>query len=232
MSMATMVNEKPILFRGEMVRAILDGRKTQTRRIVKPQPKPGESVWPCGWTGTGWAFGEDPACVEPSGCFCRSLRCPYGPPGDRLWVRETWRCNHVAGMRIEYKAGGACLEFEDWPKDAIPPYACPTSPSQVRRTERQLNGEKIPDAWRPSIHMPRWACRLVLEITDVRVERLNDISATDAEAEGVKWNRGPLRCGHTNPISAFRGLWESINGAGSWAANPWVWVVSFRRIEL
>lgn len=189
------VREKPIHFSTPMVKAILAGTKSQTRRIVKPQP--------------------------PDGGVLEGLaNFPYGEVGDRLWVRETWRCNHVAGMRIEYRAGGACMEFEDWPKGVIPPYAMPTTPSQVRRTERQLDGERIPDAWRPSIHMPRWASRITLEIVGVKVERLASISGEDAVAEGFD-GRGDF-------LAASYGIDE---GDIPYGDDPFVWAIEFRRIE-
>lgn len=214
MEVTTKVKERPILFRGEMVRAILDGRKTQTRRLVKPQPALGESVGPCGWSRTGWAYCEDPATHEPAGCFCRPVRFPYGDDtGDHLWVRETWAVSghYKDGPRYEYRA---------FPADG----------EHFRSVGR----------WKPSIHMPRSACRLILEIIDVRVERLSDISHEDAIAEGCRgynWvASSPYFSGpHTDdgelPQEEFQTLWESINGVGSWAANPWVWVVSFRRVE-
>lgn len=163
------MKERPILFSGPMVRAILDGRKTQTRRVVKPRQGMLDD-----WTG---------------------LPCPYGKPGDRLWVRETCYFEQPHGEVI-YRA----------------------DPGSEKALDPEFTGLR----WRPSIHMPRWASRITLEIVNVRVERLQDIRVDDARAEGVtaKW-----------PVHGFRNLWQSINGFGSWDANPWVWVVEFRNME-
>jgi hypothetical protein len=217
------VKERPILFSAPMVRAILDEQKTQTRRIVKPQPL-GE-LWPGGkcydYYPTIVVKGEEVPgdMVFGFGNEDMGWVCPYGKPGDRLWVRETFYVDHIdyIGKRlpkakpaeiddmIYYRADGECCE-------QIPECSC----WEVGKPE-----------WRPSIHMNRWASRITLEVTGVRVERLQEISEGDAIAEGVEWNAGPLRCGHTNPISAYRGLWNQINGGGSWDANPWVWVIDF-----
>lgn len=175
------MKERPILFNGEMVRAILEGRKTQTRRVVKD----------C------YLMGGPPEDYLLS-------RCPFGQPGDRLWVRETFFSFRHARVfstasHIVYRADYSGQQAED---DAT-----------------ECHG------WKPSIHMPRWASRISLEITDVRVERLDDISNADCFAEGLpsdttKGNR-----------TWFSDLWEEINGKGSWAANPWVWVIEFRKLE-
>lgn len=175
------MKERPILFKDEMIRAILNGSKTQTRRIIKPQPLPGE----IGTLGRGVPFirGEK-----------NSILCPYGQPGDRLWVRET---HAIEGSIVRYHA-----------TDNV---------NELRRK-------------RPSIHMPRWASRLTLEITRVRVERLQACNEVDAIAEGAPW----AACGSPQEGSrkaGFAALWESINGPGSWDANPWVWVVEFKRVQ-
>jgi len=198
------MRERPILFSSPMVRAILYGRKTQTRRVCKGQRE----------LSNVRDFQID--------------RCPYGQPGDRLWVRETWAAVHFS---IDPETGIA----DDWHgSHDIPPgdgggywsklYAADNHP-----TDKEERGF----SWRPSIHMPRWASRITLEVTGVRVERLCDISESDASAEGVDFGNT------TDPLTgeidrdaceAFEALWESINGAGSWDANPWVWVVEFRRL--
>ena len=182
------VKERPILFSGPMVRAILGGRKTQTRRIVKLKCHDGFEVGP-NYEGEHWPVrGGD------------RMPCPYGKPGDRLWVRETWLCatGEPGPTLCHYQADGDRPEF---------------------------NG-----LWKPSIHMFRWASRITLEITGVRVERLQDITEADAMAEGVECCSGWI--GHAGePRRIFCDLWKSINGAESWAANPWVWVVEFRRCE-
>ncbi|HHK5369863.1 TPA: hypothetical protein ACQT21_001347 [Pseudomonas aeruginosa] len=224
------MKERPILFTGPMVRAILEGRKTVTRRVVKPQPDfLGSMVDP-----------NTPFKTLDAGLHAR-ITCPYGEPGDRLWVRETW---HVGkphdktapadilapllaegrGITVLYTAGG-------W--QSVGPAG--------REEPIYPDDQPLPD-WagkgRPSIHMPRWACRILLEITAVRVERLQDISEEQALAEGVRGEP----CDHTRQAcadigcwgdtakGAFGFLWESLNGEGSWAENPWVWVVEFKRV--
>ena len=213
------VRERPILFSGPMVSALLDGRKTQTRRVVKP-PR-------------GYEMPSDPLDEGDIGDLVQA--CRYGRAGDRLWVRETWahvpatayRCSDgVQQTNDPTSAGMAAVYAAGWERSA-------------------------PGRWKPSIHMPRWACRLVLEIADVRVQRLHDISEDDAIAEGI--HRIEIGSGYppmfsadprtwadaveqhpdvqATPVAAFRELWESINGLASWAANPWVWAVTFRREE-
>lgn len=181
------MKERPILFSAPMVRAILEGRKTQTRRVVKP-PK---------WSDADEIFfiGNDSIAVPDDDHADYFIACPYGQPGDRLWVRETFAdeaggTRRFLGEHIFYRA-------DDW--------------------------QPLVDRWTPSIHMPRWASRITLEVTAVSVERLQDISESDCCAEG---------CG--SPITRdlkkpqFMALWESINGPDSWDANPWVWVVEFK----
>lgn len=194
------MKERPILFNADMVRAILDGRKTQTRRVVKADF---DIIGECD-DGSLWPWRED---CENGGDIW--YPCPYGQPGDRLWVRETWAMS--GHQRVEYRAA-------------------PADGSDFRCVDR----------WRPSIHMPRWASRITLEITAVRVERLQDISEEDAKAEGV-WKYGDEDCwkiytkttsfGTSCPRRSFESLWQSINGPDSWNANPWVWVIEFKRVE-
>ncbi len=181
--------ERPILFSGPMVRAILEGRKTQTRRVAKTSPSSSSSTGHFVHLSHGRSIETDERALP---------FCPYGQPGDRLWVRETWAKAGEVGDDIEYRAD---------------------------------NPDPLGAKWRPSIHMPRWASRITLEITGVRVERLTSISSEDARAEGIEWNEGPFRCGHTNHVSAFKSVWESINGKGSWSADPWVWVIDFKPQE-
>lgn len=196
------MKERPILFTPENVRAILDGRKTQTRRIVKYIPAMGE---PDEWCHR--AAAEDRALREIMGDYRRF--CPYGSVGGRLWVRETTKLCSVSDapwVSVHYPADDNVIQY-DGRKDYKPL-------SHFRKT--------------PSIHMPRWACRLVLELTEVRVERLQACSELDAIAEGVK------PCGHTSfhvdeHTCSYKDLWASINGADSWDLNPWVWVITFRR---
>ena len=205
--------ERPILFSAPMVRAILAGTKTQTRRVVKPQPRR---------VDCGVPFGDAPAWAraEPGSMV---MRCPYGQPGDRLWARETWARDDEDGVLMYRADVGRDMNANAWEQgrlEGAPRYR-----------------------WRPSIHMPRWASRITLEITGVRVERLQDISEGDAIAEGVNRFHGMLkdedaaafnRIGPVEfngfPIIRYGVLWESINGPASWDANPWVWVVEFNRV--
>jgi len=202
------MKERPILFNGAMVRALLDGTKTQTRRVVKPQPSASSDSAILG-PDSVWRFSH-PTLRGPVSHATDDVRCPYGQPGDRLWVRETWThpLHHSHPIAL-YRATdeSAALAHLDF------------------------------DRWIPSIHMPRWASRITLEVTDVRVERLNDCSEMDAMAEGMPFNASavgtPTPGARPGPsaIAAYRGLWESINGAGSWELNPWVWVLGFKRLK-
>ncbi|MDX9719019.1 MAG: hypothetical protein RBT67_16760 [Thauera sp.] len=230
------MKERPILFSAPMVRAILEGRKTQTRRIVKPQPyidDQGNSCW------NGRNFGQDfsgphiQAIASPiPSSKTKRVHCPFGKPGDRLWVREAWaETDREDGTPvIAYRAGGNIAIGRDHPKGND--YLIDT-----------IAWDDMPhvETWRPSIHMPRWASRILLEITAIRVERLQYISdsgpANDCTAEGVfhcgmpvpdyeQWQGDGFR---SSEKWMFRKLWESINGPGSWDANPWVWVVEFKR---
>ena len=199
----------PILFSAPMVRALLTGSKTQTRRIVKPQS----------------------AVLTPQMCANMGVKplpekskpvieCPYGNPGDQLWVKETSRLNIGSEESvIQYRADMAIAEITDgWFSD-----------DPVLR--RWIWGQSIkPEGWRPSIHMPRRASRITLEITSARVERLHEISEQDAMAEGVNWKEFAGLASKT-ARKLYRELWESINGAGSWDANPWVWVVDFLAVQ-
>lgn len=214
------MKERPILFSAPMVRAILDGAKTQTRRAAKlPHHNP-LGQWEPTTIGDDGVRDARGAPVKKQGAIWHtrtgdSLLCPYGQPGDRLWVRETclgwWNTadgsfSHAAA----YKADGYELE----------------------------PGER----WIPSIHMPRKASRILLEVTGVRIERLQEISEVDAWAEGIEACDGMLddlkiieaanRMGFCieDARATYAALWDNINGAGSWEANPWVWVVEFRRI--
>lgn len=194
------MKERPILFSAPMVRAILDGSKSQTRRIIKIQPDiehDGEPYWFVGGY-RAWRYRGVTDILRKGG---DEISCPYGQPGDRLWVRETFHT--VDGHRAFYRA-----DYNHNPK-----------------------GDKEHGiVWTPSIHMPRWASRITLEVTGVRVERLQDISEAGAMAEGSQWSA----CGAPQDGSYKAGyaqLWESINGAGSWPANPWVWVIEFKVME-
>jgi len=210
------MKERPILFSAPMVRAILEGRKTATRRVVKPQPASGAHWQPIVLSGYGgWVDGHG-----------SPLRCPYGQPGDRLWVRETWQ---YFGFSDE---GEPCICYladhgREWPHVPQPEadkvdciWADLSDPGNF-----SISGRACDNRWRPSIHMPHWANRITLEITGVRLERLQDISADDAWSEGIPHSPD------VNPIHEFEGLWTSINGDRSWNANPWVWVVEFKRVS-
>ncbi|HIH5426227.1 TPA: hypothetical protein ACYSGY_004855 [Klebsiella pneumoniae] len=194
------MKERGMIFNGEMVRALLDGRKTQTRRIIKD----------C-------TVGRDPISKfikigkKFIGCYPEDVPelirecCPYGVPGDRIWVRETWAEAGASAPDLKlYRA--------NYPEHVPSIYENVPPAEEIR--------------WTPSIHMPRTASRILLEITGVRVERLRSMSQDDARAEGVIAASGHMEAG-----LAFRELWDSIYGEESWKANPWVWVIEFKRVE-
>lgn len=230
------IKERPILFSAPMVRAILDGRKTVTRRAIKVQPHIDASGNFCVGSSN---YGQDGYGKPVTKHFVNSC-CPYGKPGDRLWVRETFA--------LLGNEDGCCIDWQDNlvkgdERGAARIYRASCPPGDYGLNQIPAKAEWKPDteameydgAWRPSIHMPRWASRILLEITDVRVERLQDITYEQAAAEGV--HRGPLRewCAsdeggacHKYPVPAFRDLWQSVGG--NWDANPWVWVVEFKRV--
>ena len=202
------MRERPILFAGPMVRAILNGEKTVTRRVMKPFQVPtldDDGRWySVAQRDPKWGFAVDGDTErECANALAASLCCPHGAPGDRLWVRETYG---DAGCRLTYRAdlddGAHCM---------------------VKK-------------WIPSIHMPRSASRILLKITAVRIERLQDISDEQALAGGVGVTKHAVGVKLTSPHdesvprAMFRELWQSINGTESWTANPWVWVVEFKRI--
>ncbi|HBW7320635.1 TPA: hypothetical protein MFD04_004752 [Klebsiella pneumoniae] len=226
------MKERGMIFNGEMVRAILDGRKTQTRRPVKFPVH--DKNFGCELSGNELA-GELSA-----GNYLNSA---FGKPGDRVWVRETW--------------GVVSHELDE--DGRIQPWT-PTRPATAIHEMPFGNGyysghaiyaadgdftwgdddgyEDGRSCWKPSIHMPRWASRILLEITDVRVERLNAISQEDAQAEGMEltgWRptySDPDSGGEVmTPYDNFAELWSSIYGDESWKANPWVWVIEFKRVE-
>lgn len=206
------MNEKQILFSGEMVRAILDGRKTQTRRVIKPQTEHGITM--CHWSDSGWAIADAPNEFGNQACTCKRVSAPYGNAGDLLWVRETWQYAESSGYDSPSDNRQETWQA-DWP-----------SPIWYRATDA---GE-VDCKWRPSIFMPRWASRLTLRVTAVRVERVQEISEADAKAEGVTaWC--DTKDGKVYQPE-FRMLWDSINAKRgySWDSNPWVWVVEFERV--
>ncbi|HDO7157188.1 hypothetical protein [Klebsiella pneumoniae] len=225
------MKERGMIFNGEMVRALLSGRKTQTRREVKLNLDIACLATTYDWATSLAANHYQGLTEEQIQQKAESLRgvihpvilangqmvsiiCPHGKPGDRIWVRETWARYNIDqnSHDIAYRA----TTPEDWPEEGC---------------------------WRPSIHMPRWASRILLEITDVRVERLNAISEEDAEAEGIDMealydSQDCYDCiadhnmtGRPTVTGAFKYLWESIYGEEGWKSNPWVWVIEFKRVE-
>lgn len=244
------MTERGMIFNGEMVRAILDGRKTQTRRIMKVQPESNQlglllitdSTKHSDIGKYHWA--ESYA----TGNHVRSklFSCPFGAVGERIWVRETWATlGNEDGCYVDWE-DNLCKGDE---RSAARIYraSCEQRPGDYGLWSIPDNAywkphtkeHKFEGAWRPSIHMPRWASRILLEITDVRVERLNAISEEDARAEGII-DGGCLNCGEPEPCGcanpepdatdAFAYLWQSIYGQENWNANPWVWVISFKRV--
>lgn len=208
------MKERPILFSAPMVRAILDGRKTQTRRIVK-NPE---------WTGC--LTGDCPHERQAECDVALVALSPYGAPGDRLWVRETCIGEELEDGTdgVRYLADGHFQPIDNTPRASIDWLKLHT----YRGHKGGRLGSKV-----VAIHMPRWASRITLEITAVRLERLNDCSEADAEAEGVQACARRvvgLPGGCDSFLCGYRQLWSEINGKGSWEANPWVWVVAFRHI--
>nr|WP_278810158.1 hypothetical protein [Obesumbacterium proteus] len=184
--------ERGMIFNSEMVRAILSGQKTQTRRVMKPQPVL-EDAFVGGITKPTWIY---KGTATPSGWIMHNM-CPFGAVGDLIWVRETFG---DCGVRLVYRAdsddGALCM---------------------VKR-------------WTPANHMPRSASRILLEITNVRVERLNDISNEDAKAEGYPAELA-ADGGYYDPFLWLRNLWDGIYPEQSFKHNPWVWVIEFKRVQ-
>jgi hypothetical protein len=249
------VKERPILFSAPMVRALLDGSKTQTRRVVKLPHENALGQWESTTIGGelgGRTVAGDEIPVQGAIWHTRTGDClvsPYGQPGDRLWIRES-------GVRSLLAGGGDLrgLFRHDVPETPE------TGRYWVESTRAHGASYNVAGCSRaaalcsasakvtPSIHMPRWASRILLEIVSVRVERLNHCSATDARAEGLisyehfwrdseyplpdiafePFEGSPVR--YSDPVAAYAALWESINGDGSWATNPFVWVISFKRV--
>lgn len=196
--------DKPISFKPEMVQAILSGRKTQTRRVIKqgyfPDGQKAAAIYPArelGWIA--WAPFDSPGLAEfTKKAYKHGFPCPYGQPGDRLWVRETWMYwGSLKEPPILYRADG------DW----------------------------AGGAWRPSIHMPRKYSRLTLEVVEVRVQRVQEITEDDAVAEGMEVV--PIGTATWSNRQSFSIYWDQINGKRgfTWASNPWVWVVEFKVVE-
>ncbi|EGG5217153.1 hypothetical protein VY487_004498 [Salmonella enterica] len=211
------MKERGMIFNAEMVRAILDGRKTQTRRPFDWKRQPAMEMAERD-DGSLWPWAED---CERGGDIW--FACPYGEIGDRIWVRETWQVIHDhidESSHVEYRT-----------------YA-PSIPKEKDRYWHTVYAEHFGDEsredrgfpWRPAIHMPRWASRITLEITDVRVERLRGLSEEDAKSEGIIPSAGGVLPGWEYRIN-FRDLWMDIYGTDNWEANPWVWVIEFKRVE-
>ncbi|WPN45924.1 hypothetical protein [Pseudomonas sp. P8_241] len=227
------IKERPILFSAPMVRAILEGRKTVTRRALNEQALKN--------IGYGVQLGE---CHElpaegplhPNSVGYYNDFCPYGQPGDQLWVRETWYCDHFEVERGPYLQPADLADLDQAREDGELVYAA----------DGLTPYEQDQPTWKPSIHMPRWVSRILLEITDVRLERLQDISEEQAQAEGIVGvafrpdDGWPICTGYmvgpddgktglqTTAAKAFAGLWDSVGG--DWDANPWVWVVEFKQV--
>lgn len=228
-----MSKERPILFSGPMVRALLDGSKTQTRRVVKPQPDTAHDGEPYWFIGGYRVWGYRPTPAIPLRAGGNPLPCPHGQRGDRLWVRETWQGPLLQDFETDADADWHTpIHIHQYQNPAHCEYAADGGPAP----EYTDADDVMRQGWRPSIHMPRWASRITLEITSVRVERLQDISDADCVAEGCGALQAAIGCpmtsapGETIPRTMFRALWESINGPASWAANPWVWAVEFRKL--
>ena len=236
------MKERGILMSAPMVLATLDGRKTQTRRIAMPRH---DDRTPCAhWSG---AMAEGRAAIMSRHCEHGSegRGCPYGAPGDQLWVRETWRpwWDPEEWACVQYQADAGVMKPDTW--DEQQGFWCESVGDE--NAERDAKG--MTPRWRPSIHMPRWASRLTLEVVGVRVERVQEITEADATAEGIEmvWLQvgkysNPVRHyravpdrqgGLATAVEAFSLLWDSINakrGYG-WAENPWVWVIEFKRAK-
>ncbi|MCS9524046.1 hypothetical protein N1E65_25175 [Pseudomonas aeruginosa] len=216
------MKERPILFTGPMVRAILEGRKTVTRRVVTPQPDfHGSMVDP-----------NTPFKTLDAGLHAR-ITCPYGQPGDRLWVRETWTDVNMCGApALAYRADEDIRDLMEEPGFLDDRGAFNYDDPRVKPYPFACWYAELDQArWRPSIHMPRWASRILLELTAVRVERLQDISEEQARAEGYPAERKCETGG--SGLDAwlwFRSLWGEINGPEAFTANPWVWVIEFKRV--
>lgn len=243
------MTERPILFTDPMPQALLRevDPKTQTRRDVRPQPK-GEFL---GLLERPIASMNEPPVLRAwfqAGAGEQSsqeITCPYGKPGDRLWVKETFWAFGRWETRFSQKKGRDEWHFVDLTHTTQLGYRFERPGESGIGKDRKVS--TILPAWwkRPSIFMPRVASRILLEVTELRVERLQDISEADAIAEGIENNPkldpagvchwrvyDKPHTGTNSPVASYQSLWESINGAGSWALNPWVWVVAFRRMEV
>jgi len=243
------MKERPILFNADMVRAVLDGRKTQTRRIMTVQPESNQfgllritdSTKRSDIGKYHWAESN------ATGNHVRSklFACPFGAVGDRLWVKETWSVVSHAfdddGLMIDYVPDRPATTVHEKPfgRGYYSGHAIYAADGGFTWGDDDgcVDGRSC---WKPSIHMPRWASRITLEITGVRVERLQDISEEDALAEGVipepcdhiRRSCEEIGCCGDTEKGEFGALWKSIHGDDGWQVNPWVWVVEFKRVEV
>lgn len=276
------MKERPIPFTGPMVRVILEDRKTKTRRVIKPDKRfhsrgyyPGDR-----WhfakhpEGGWWGHNGDPMRATPILGKGGGFLCPYGVPGDRLWVREHWgyygsttsfikgktKCSahvfyHADESRRDVSFDDLDAMHRETPAQNL---KYPSGYDELTVSEQvSIDGDLVRDWWKrkksiPSIHMPRWASRINLEVLDVKVERVQDITEEDAIAEGVRhgfqmnggWpdyqhiKNGVCELTQDSAKMSFASLWDSVNGEPrkdgvdiSWKANPWVWVIEFRRCE-
>jgi hypothetical protein len=215
------MSERPIIFNSEMVRAVMEGRKVQTRRVLSPRQLKMIDVA----ASIGECYPLESGHQHPNSQSYYREWCPFGAVGDRLWVRETFQGPLFDAVHLD----AYLREPEPFEKPEYCKYAADGGP----RPEFFDADDNLRYAWKPSIHMPRWASRITLEITGVRVERLQDISESDARAEGVE----PAECAAMDILGgkiSFSMLWAEINGfdgSKSWQANPWVWVIEFKRVE-
>ncbi len=223
------MKETGLMFKEPLVRAILEGRKTQTRRVVKPQPAPGQGMVNAAYCGRPDLFLRDGPCDETDPA--RLWRCPMGQPGDRIYVRETWSPDPPCDGTWCYTSWAGCRQgqIEGVPERFRTPEHCMYAAS--------TNTDMV---WTPSVHMPKWAARIWLEITGVRVERLQQITDADCWAEGAITEARPDQFSvhsviatdgkaYLSPRGAFSSLWESTGCY--WAENPWVWVIDFKTIS-
>lgn len=232
------MKERGIIFSAPMVRALLAGTKTQTRRMLKVQPTRSDVTLHHTSTRTASGLLEFTARdrrgqavhafhVDKHSVIAEAV-CPYGAPGDRLWVRET-HCRFVVGEGMDRPVPECVAYRATTAEDGTFDYV------DTRGQETSLKVTK----WTPAIHMPRWASRILLEVTEVRAERLHEITREDAIAEGCgsgelqdgTINGEPGRVAFFDPVYEYAHLWAAINGDDSWKANPWVWAVSFTRVE-
>jgi hypothetical protein len=233
------MKERPILFKGAMAHASLTEAKTMTRRLWQMPPG-------MGWYTSGALRGEETGDIcdltGPGWCTVDEIACPYGQVGDRLWVRETCRAEELGPTSVDEGLDVVRYQADD--------YFMPIQNSEAavdawmalkEYGKRGRHGGLLHGPWVPNIHMPRWASRITLEITEVRVERLRDISEVDACAEGIAYDPGEggvfhvpglAGCASDSAADSFRKLWIQIHGAHSWAANPWVWAITFKKLAI